>query len=171
MKTILAIETSCDETAISIIKMDEPTMTGRILSHIVHTQIDIHAEYGGVYPMLAKRDHILNCIPVLDQALKKSGLYQKRESALELDEKIISIVRDEICKHEDTLASQIIEYIKNTDVPNIDYIALKNEHLLNKNNPLYTLIDFKQAQSIAVKDNYQTWILLTLSLWMQQNLT
>lgn len=47
---------------------------------------------------------------------------------------------------------------------------VKHEHLLNKNNPVFGLIDFKQTQSIAAKDNYQTWILLTLSLWMQHNL-
>lgn len=75
---ILAIETSCDETAISILEtegnLENPSF--KILSHIVHTQIDMHREYGGVFPTVAKREHGKNLVPVLIEALEKAGLYK-----------------------------------------------------------------------------------------------
>jgi len=68
---ILAIETSCDETAISIIEAsgDFGATDFKILSNIVHSQVELHREYGGVYPNLAKREHGRNLVPVLREAL------------------------------------------------------------------------------------------------------
>jgi len=61
---ILGIETSCDETAASVIK------DGRwILSNVVATQMDLHAQYGGVFPEMASRQHILSIAPVVRQAM------------------------------------------------------------------------------------------------------
>jgi N6-L-threonylcarbamoyladenine synthase len=72
---ILGIETSCDETAIAVVECsgsaEEPLFN--LLGSAVHSQIEVHALYGGVYPMLAKREHIKNLPIVLEQALKKSG--------------------------------------------------------------------------------------------------
>ncbi len=66
---VLGIESSCDETAIAIVK------NGReILSNIVATQIDIHARFGGVVPEVASRNHLLSIDTVLDEALEKAGL-------------------------------------------------------------------------------------------------
>ena len=64
---ILAIESSCDETSASVCS------DGKILSNLIATQ-EVHAQYGGVVPELASRAHIQNIVPVVDQALKKSGL-------------------------------------------------------------------------------------------------
>lgn len=61
---ILGIESSCDETAASIV--EDGT---RLLSNVVHTQIDIHAEYGGVVPEIAARSHIEVINPVIQRAL------------------------------------------------------------------------------------------------------
>lgn len=67
-KIILAIETSCDETSVAIIK-------GRqLLSNAVYTQIKEHAKYGGVMPELASRLHAENITIVLDEALKKAKI-------------------------------------------------------------------------------------------------
>ena len=81
---ILAIETSCDETAISILEtegnLENPSF--KILSHIVHTQIDMHREYGGVFPTVAKREHGKNLVPVLIEALEKAGI-EEQDAALE----------------------------------------------------------------------------------------
>jgi N6-L-threonylcarbamoyladenine synthase len=66
---ILAIETSCDETAIAVLKADKKKL--EILSNIVASQIKIHAPWGGVVPNLAKREHIKNLPVVLKKALKK----------------------------------------------------------------------------------------------------
>jgi tRNA N6-adenosine threonylcarbamoyltransferase len=66
---ILAIETSCDETAAAVIE------DGRsILSNVVSTQAEIHAPYGGVVPELASRHHIENIVPVVQGAMAESGL-------------------------------------------------------------------------------------------------
>lgn len=66
---ILAIETSCDETACAIIKNGK-----EILSNIVFSQIDFHKHYGGVIPESASRMHTENISKVIDLALKESGL-------------------------------------------------------------------------------------------------
>jgi len=74
---ILAIDTSCDDTCISILKVKNQkskTVKFNILSNIVSSQIKIHQKYGGVYPTLAKREHQKNLIPVLRRALKKANL-------------------------------------------------------------------------------------------------
>ena len=57
---ILGIETSCDETAISLIDVHEKNRTVEILGNTVHSQIDLHAAHGGVFPVLAKREHELS---------------------------------------------------------------------------------------------------------------
>lgn len=65
---ILAIETSCDETAVGIVR------DGRhILANVVASQIALHRKYGGVVPELASRQHIVTVIPVLEEALQRAG--------------------------------------------------------------------------------------------------
>lgn len=68
---ILAIETSCDETAAAII--GEGKQGPIIHSNVVSSQIDLHAEYGGVVPEVAARAHIESILPVIDKALKDGG--------------------------------------------------------------------------------------------------
>lgn len=66
---VLAIETSCDETACAVIE------NGRaLLSSVVASQMDIHARYGGVFPEVASRQHVLSIIPVVQGALAKAHL-------------------------------------------------------------------------------------------------
>ncbi|MEO5499641.1 MAG: tRNA (adenosine(37)-N6)-threonylcarbamoyltransferase complex transferase subunit TsaD, partial [Candidatus Saccharimonadales bacterium] len=61
---VLGIETSCDETAASVVENGT-----RLLSNVVNSQIDIHAVYGGVVPEVAARSHIEVIIPVVEKAL------------------------------------------------------------------------------------------------------
>ena len=74
---ILAIETSCDETGIAILESRE---TGNRLhsitmrSNIILSQASLHAQYGGVFPAVARREHAKAIIPVIIQALKEAGL-------------------------------------------------------------------------------------------------
>jgi len=71
MKRILTlgIETSCDETAAAVLS------GGReILSNVISTQIPIHQKFGGVVPEIASRKHIVNIMPVIDEAIKKAGV-------------------------------------------------------------------------------------------------
>lgn len=68
---ILAIETSCDETAVSILECDGGIDDARytVLGDALYSQAHKHAEFGGVYPNLAKREHAANLVPLLDKAL------------------------------------------------------------------------------------------------------
>jgi N6-L-threonylcarbamoyladenine synthase len=68
MALILAIESSCDETAVAIIK------GGKLLSNIVSTQVEVHAKYGGVMPEIASRLHAENISIVLHEALVKADV-------------------------------------------------------------------------------------------------
>lgn len=65
---LLAIETSCDETSAAVIH------DGAVLSNIVSSQVHLHAEYGGVVPELATREHLRNLPPVVTAALKAGGM-------------------------------------------------------------------------------------------------
>jgi len=69
VKNILAIETSCDETAAAVVSCDLKSMQVTPLSSVVYSQIDLHKKYGGVYPELASREHIRKIMPVVDKAL------------------------------------------------------------------------------------------------------
>lgn len=75
MKTILSIETSCDETGIAIVQGSGRTKPViNVLADVIASQIAIHKEYGGVVPHLAAREHEKNLPIVLRKALKKSGI-------------------------------------------------------------------------------------------------
>jgi N6-L-threonylcarbamoyladenine synthase len=66
---ILAIETSCDETAVAVVR------DGRhIMANVVASQIELHRKYGGVVPELASRQHVLTVIPVLEEAFQRAGI-------------------------------------------------------------------------------------------------
>lgn len=66
---VIGIETSCDETAVAVIDDGRHT-----LSSVVSSQVELHAEYGGVVPELASRQHVEAVIPVLDEALREASL-------------------------------------------------------------------------------------------------
>ena len=66
---VLGIETSCDETGVALYDSKKG-----LLGHTLHSQVKLHAEYGGVVPELASRDHISHIIPLIDQLLKNQSL-------------------------------------------------------------------------------------------------
>ena len=66
--TLLAIETSCDETSAAVVR------DGKILSNTVSSQVKLHVEYGGVVPELAAREHLNNLLPVTRAALHEAGI-------------------------------------------------------------------------------------------------
>jgi len=75
--TILAIETSCDETAAAVVR------NGReVLSNVIHTQIPVHALYGGVVPEIASRKHMERINPVIEKALSDAGTELKDVDAV-----------------------------------------------------------------------------------------
>jgi N6-L-threonylcarbamoyladenine synthase len=66
---VLGIESSCDETAAAVVTGD-----GHVLSDVVHSQVSLHAEHGGVVPELASRDHLRNAGPVVRAALSRASV-------------------------------------------------------------------------------------------------
>ena len=74
---ILAVESSCDETAAAVVR------NGReVLSNVIYTQIALHTEYGGVVPEIASRKHIEKINQVIEQALRDSGKKLKEMTAI-----------------------------------------------------------------------------------------
>ena len=73
-KPVLGIESSCDETGVAILRW-EPDAPGRgLLAHVLYSQIKLHADYGGVVPELASRDHVRKLLPLIREALAQAGL-------------------------------------------------------------------------------------------------
>lgn len=69
---VLGIETSCDETGIAIYDDEKG-----LLANQLYSQVKLHADYGGVVPELASRDHVRKTVPLIQEALKESGLTAK----------------------------------------------------------------------------------------------
>jgi N6-L-threonylcarbamoyladenine synthase len=65
---VLGIETSCDETAAAVVH------DGLVSSDVVHSQVELHAPYGGIVPELASRDHLKNVRPVIEAALERASV-------------------------------------------------------------------------------------------------
>ncbi len=71
---ILGIESSCDETGVALVRFDDARALPRLLSHTLHSQVEMHRAYGGVVPELASRDHIARVIPLTRQAMAQAGV-------------------------------------------------------------------------------------------------
>jgi len=72
LMNVLGIETTCDETAVSVVRDGQ-----EILSNVISSQAEVHQQFGGVYPEMASRQHVDLLIPTVDEALRVAGL--KRE--------------------------------------------------------------------------------------------
>lgn len=126
---ILAIETSCDETSVAIVKAT--TVVGlykfEILSNIVLSQIKTHARWGGVVPSLAKREHQANLIPILIKALKKSRLLISSKSQITNHKQILNSkfkTLNSILEREPELLKQFLEFMPKIKSPKVDAIAV-----------------------------------------------
>lgn len=146
---ILAVETSCDETALSIISADFSDMNSpnfKVLSDLVISQIEIHIPYGGVFPALAKREHAKNLVPLLRQSLNESllSLFLKTRKPLNNKEKK-SI--NEILEREPELFDALVELLESIQKPNIDMIMVTHGPGLAP--ALWVGVNFARALSIA----------------------
>ncbi len=85
---ILAIETSCDETAIALLEIDRKKNVDhfKILSNQISSQT-IHSQYGGVFPMMAKREHSKNILDIFKKTLEEAGLLKEKEVKKPLSKK------------------------------------------------------------------------------------
>ena len=146
---ILAIETSCDETALSIIESEDggSKKTFCVLANNTLSQIDIHKEYGGVFPMLAKREHARALVPLLIKTLKDAGLY--KETSRHVIESPLRKDFQEILEREPDLFANFITEIPHIDPPQIDAIAVTQGPGLEP--ALWVGINFAKALSLIWK--------------------
>ncbi len=121
---ILAIETSCDETAISLVdvRKEGKNTKFKILGNEVSSQIALHTQYGGVFPMMAKREHGKNIIHILEKVLKEAKMHslnKKPQPNIKLENKTKKLL-DRENEIQDRW-SDIMPFIKK---PKIDVIAV-----------------------------------------------
>ncbi len=120
---ILSIETSCDETAVSVVEVvgNFPDATYTVLGNALWSQIDIHAQYGGVFPMMAKREHIKTIIPMLEKALTDAEMLEHTDTACSLEQE--AHIR-ELLARDHELADTMLAFLQQTERPGIDLIAV-----------------------------------------------
>ena len=132
---ILAIETSCDDTCVSVLETGKNRLPRlEILSNVVSSQVKIHEKWGGVYPTLAKREHQRNLTTILTQALVEARLLkskiipplsgQKSKMSAVYRQQIKNKKIKEILEREDILCEQLIKFLKNYQKPTTDLVAV-----------------------------------------------
>ena len=129
--TILGIETSCDETSVAILEADGHLFAPQfcVLAMTTHSQIDVHRQYGGVYPTLAKREHGKNLVPVLLETLTNAGLMGSPTSkipevGLPKMYRLPTKELQNIFEREPELLAQFTKIIPSIEKPAIDAIAV-----------------------------------------------
>lgn len=140
---ILAIETSCDETAISIVSaeggLESPAFS--VLSQVVSSQTEIHAPWGGVVPSLAKRAHSENIVPILFEALEMAGLSAPADNPVAVSDSILEIL------HRETEAqTDFADRLPTIAIPDIDMIVVTKGPGLEP--ALWVGINFARALSL-----------------------
>src|SRR3989338_4053773 len=124
---ILAIETSCDETSVAIIEakggLENPSF--EILSNVVLSQIKIHKKWGGVVPMMAKREHSKNLITILNKSMMKAGFLKLnlKSQISNLDSNAKNRL-EKILNREPELLERFLKFIPSIKPPKIDAIAV-----------------------------------------------
>ena len=119
---ILAIETSCDETSISLLKAERGNF--KILSNIVSSQIKVHRKWGGVVPTLAKREHQKNLVPVLKRALNEAGLLKRIKGSEPRNKNLKFAKIKEILAREEILYKKTEAFLKTYQKPRINFISI-----------------------------------------------
>ncbi len=150
---VLSIETSCDETAIAILECtsdgsaeaaENQTVTFEVLSHALISQIEIHREFGGVFPAVAKREHAKNLVPLLGAALEESEMLH--EVTQEIPEETRTKLGT-LLERESDMAEAFIQFITETERPSIDAIAVTYGPGLAP--ALWVGVNFAQALALA----------------------
>ena len=137
---ILGIETSCDETGICLIETHS-TSSGQankphtengtvltILGNQLYSQVAMHTQFGGVVPMMAKREHAKNLTPLFEKCLEEAGILEYRILNIESKEKLHSKfeILHSILVRENDLFDQLKNLAEKIERPDIDAIAVTN---------------------------------------------
>ncbi|HQU08144.1 MAG: tRNA (adenosine(37)-N6)-threonylcarbamoyltransferase complex transferase subunit TsaD [Parcubacteria group bacterium 21-54-25] len=143
---ILAIETSCDETAIAVVEAtgNEHAATFHVLGNTLLSQIELHRQYGGVFPTLAKREHAKNLVPLTRAALEEAELL--KEDMRALPDKTRGAIAA-LLEREPELAKQFFDFITEVEPPTIDAIAVTAGPGLAP--ALWVGVNFAKALSVA----------------------
>ena len=116
---ILGIETSCDETALALIDGE------KVLANIVLSQAKIHAQYGGVFPMLAKREHAKNLLPIFKKILGEANFSNSKTEKQNSEMlQVTSYKLQVILEREPELLEQFLAFVPTIEKPPIDAIAV-----------------------------------------------
>ena len=149
---ILNIESTCDETAISITETSEPDLTGtqfskiKILGDTLNSQAALHSEYGGVFPTLAKREHIKNLVPALEFALAQADMIYRANPEQKIPkEKIAEVAK--ILEREKELFARLILFFAQYGKPNINAVSIVSGPGLAP--ALWVGVNFARALAVA----------------------
>jgi N6-L-threonylcarbamoyladenine synthase len=143
---VLGIETSCDETAVSLIEASGgfgPDFRFVTLGNALLSQAKLHEEYGGVFPSLAKREHAKNLVPLLEETLRQASALTPYQG----DPLIFPREVEDILAREPTLYEQLSAFLKNYRKPKIDCIAVTYGPGLEP--CLWVGVNFAKALSLA----------------------
>ena len=145
---ILSIETSCDETAISILEanfvgekpLQKPIF--KVLGNALYSQAETHADFGGVFPTLAKREHIINFTPILISALQDAGMLIEKSGSTNVtvgtnteankskevgkgaERKVFEDALSFLGEREQEMHDQLLDFLMKYEAPKIDAIAV-----------------------------------------------
>ena len=137
---ILSIETSCDDTGVSLIKASsKKEVTFEIISNIVSSQVEIHKKWGGVYPLMAKREHQKNIIPIFKRTIKDWKAFSSKKNKIEN--------LDIIFKKDPDFLKKIKPFLEETKKPKIDAVAITEGPGLEP--CLWTGVNFARAISYS----------------------
>lgn len=143
---ILAIETSCDETAVAVVESEGslPFISFKVLGSSLYSQAELHAKYGGVFPALAKREHGGNLAPLAKVALEEALLWKSEPQTLSEDavKKIEGLLA-----REGELVFGTLEIARSAACPDIDAIAVTVGPGLEP--ALWVGVNFAKALSLA----------------------
>lgn len=143
---ILSIESSADETAISIVETDGdfPTATYTLLGNSLRSQVELHNTYGGIFPMMAKREHAKALVPLFTLALTEAELLEEGITTVDDTHKI-----NEILGREEGLAEELLTFFSKYSLPEIDMIAVTSGPGLEP--ALWVGISFAKALASVIK--------------------
>lgn len=146
MIRILSIETSCDETAISVIEADGGTLSPKftVLGNALSSQAEMHAEYGGVFPAVAKREHGKMITELLGRALTEANVLSMGKIDSKLQDEALSML-----DREGEAKENLAYFFANYGVPKIDLICVTSGPGLEP--ALWVGISFARALAIAWK--------------------
>ncbi len=145
---ILAIETSADETGVSIVEVsgDFPTARYELIGNGLRSQVEQHAQYGGIFPTIAKREHAKALIPLLTVALTEADLLESEPDDISEDQ--LAELR-QILEREPDLYVALTAWLAEHTVPEIDLVAVTSGPGLEP--ALWVGVNFARALSLVCR--------------------